>query len=403
MTQRKISYPLIIAIAFLMIYLALFAFAQSRGIYNINLHTNNDRFFSMDDSYYINHFYSTEPDDTGRVVKHPLLVAFAHYFTLLERSVLGEISTEHHYMLVVLFQILVQTIAVVYLFRMLTEHYKLTCLNAALLTLIYGLSCASLLFMLIAESYIFSGALLILTQWFILQKKPAAVVIAGILLGGMTITNIFIWGILVLFYDDKFYKRAIMAAAGGLGLLGAIWLLPVRDAFYTQCLKVFQSSPANYSDNFLVLEALKRGFYALFGSTYFFIDTVDESPFGKYQGQAVSFIPSAPFFINVIAGIWLLLMVYSLIGNRKNALIRGPLMVLLFNIALHVVKQYGLKEGSLYSLHHSFAQILIIACILSGLNGKGTSKAVSRTVSVFLIFFMVIMSAVNLKGIFNLF
>ena len=398
MIKRKINVPLIVVAVFLFIYGFYFAILQSQGLYDINEYTQNDRFFSMDDSYYINHFYSTEIDNTGRIVKHPLLVAFGHYFTRLERSILGNISIEHHYMLVVALQIMVQVIALAYLYKTLTVHYKLKDYHAVLLTAIYGLSCASLIFTLIAESYIFSGALLILSHWFILQKKPVAAVIAGLLLGGVTITNIFIWVLLVLFYDAKLYKRALMAAAGGLGLLGAIFILPIRSVFFAQCLAVFQSSPANYSDQFTLLEALKRGFYALFGSTYFYIDTVNASPFGKFQGTAVSFIPSASVLITILALIWLILLVYSIIINRKNPLIRAPLMVLLFNLALHVIKQYGLKEASLYSLHHSFAQILIIACLFS----LSSKPRLTKTVSLFLVFYLLMMIIFNGQGILEM-
>ena len=267
-------------------------------------------------------------------------------------------------MLIILFQIMVQVLALACLYKTLTVHYKLKEWHAILLTAIYGLSCASLLFTLIAESYVFSGALLIFTQWFILQKKPVPVVIMGILLGGVTITNIFIWGLMVLFYEDKFYKRAVLGAVGVFGLLLAIYLLPVREVFYSQVFHVFQSSPANYRDKFSLLSCARYGFYAIFGSTWFFIDTVNTSPFGQFPGSAVSFIPSAPWYLTILIGVWALVLLVGVIFLRKDRLLMSPFVVILFNVGLHVVIQYGLKEGSLYSLHHAFAQILLMACWL---------------------------------------
>ncbi len=399
---RRNTLPIIIILLFLVVYGTFFSVLQNQGLYRINEATHNDRFFSMDDAYYIQHFYSTELDDTGRIVKHPLLVAFGHYFTLAERVLLGGKTLEHHYMLVILFQILVQVLALAYLYKTLTVHYKLKEWHAVLLTVIYGLSCASLLFTLIAESYIFSGALLILTQWFILKKKPVPVVIMGILLGGVTITNIFIWGLLVLFYEDKFYKRVIIGASGVLGLLLAIYLLPVRDVFYSQVLNVFQSSPANYRDKFPLIECARYGLYALFGSTWFFIDTVNASPFGQFPGSAVSFIPSAPWYLTLLIVAWVVLLVAAGIFSRKNRLLLSPLMVILFNLGLHVVIQYGLKEGSLYSLHHAFAQILLVACLLRPKEGGKPPRYIDKVLVVGLILFLVIMAGVNVQGMLAL-
>lgn len=361
---RRNTLPIVIILVFLLIYGTLFAVLQGQGLYRITPETHNDRFFSMDDSYYVQHFYSTKVDDTGRVVKHPLLVAFAHYFTVAERAILGEKTLEHHYMLIILLQILVQVLGVACLYKILTMHYRLREWHAVLLTAIYGLSCASLLFTLIAESYVFSGALLIFTQWFILERKPVPVVIMGILLGGVTITNIFIWGLMVLLYEDKFLNRVIIGISGVFGLLLAIFLLPVRDVFYSQVFHVFYSSPANYRDSFPILTCARYGFYALFGSTWFFIDTVNTSPFGQFPGSAVSFIPSAPWYLTLIIGLWAMALLLGVILLKKDRLLLSPFLVLLFNGGLHVVIQYGLKEASLYSLHHAFAQILLMACWL---------------------------------------
>lgn len=398
---RRNALPIVIILVFLVIYGTFFGVLQDRGLYRITPDTHNDRFFSMDDSYYVQNFYAFKPDDTGRVVKHPLLVAFAHYFTLAERAILGEKTLEHHYMLIILFQIMVQVLALACLYKTLTVHYKLKEWHAVLLTSIYGLSCASLLFTLIAESYVFSGALLIFTQWFILQKKPLPVVLLGILLGGITITNIFIWGLMVLFYEVKLYKRVIIGASGVLGLLLAIYLLPVRHVFYSQVLHVFQSSPANYRDKFPLLTCAKYSFYALFGSTWFFIDTTDASPFGQFAGSAVSFIPSAPWYLTFLIVLWTLLLIAAAVFLKKNRQLVIPLMVILFNLGLHGVIQYGLKEGFLYSLHHAFAQILLLACLLRPDEVKWL-KPVQRLLIAGLILFAVVMAGVNIQGMLAL-
>jgi len=393
--SEKISIIFTIVLILTVYICGLYVF-QSDGTYNITSNTNNDRFFSMDDSYYVNHFYSLILDNTGRIVKHPLLSAFAHYATQLQHITLGEISISSHYLLIVLGQIIICLIGLVFLFRILKEHYHLPTNITNLLVTLYAFSSATMIYTFIAESYIFSGTILIISYWCVLNDKSKSLIVLGILAGGVTITNFTIWAIIIMFLNRTFLNKIKLILISGLGLLGVICLLPIRQVFYSEFFKVFIGSPQNYSNHFSLFKALKMGFYSIFGSTYFYIDTVKQSPFGQYKGNAISFIPSSNLLISIIMCVWILGIIIACIRGiqSKDKLLIAPMLVLIFNIALHVGVQYGLNEAFLYSLHHSFAQILIVAYLMKYTSAPALKKVVYSLTGLYL----VIMVGVNVFG-----
>ena len=109
---------------------------------------------------------------------------------------------------------------------------------------------------------------------------------------------------------------------------------------------------------------LRYAFFIFFGSTFFFVDTQNATPFGDYPGDALSFLPSAPPLIVAAMAFWCAVLIAAVIKGRRDPLLLAPLGVLIFNLLLHGALQYGLKEGFLYSLHHLSAQLLIAALLL---------------------------------------
>lgn len=392
---EKISTGITIAIILGVYILSLIVFINS-GAYQINPGTNNDRFFSMDDSYYVNHIYSIELDNTDRIVKHPLLIAFAHYATSIEHVFFGDLSVPSHYLIIVLGQLLVSFLGLLFLFKLLMENLKLPIIKVNLLVIIYALSSAVLLYTFIAESYILSGTILIASLWCALNNKPKSLIILGILAGGITITNFAIWVIIAFFINKSFINRIKLMLISGAGLAGVILLLPIRGVFFPHFFKVFIGSPENFSDHYALLSAAKRGFYSIFGSAYFYLDTVNQSPFGQLQGKAISFVPSANILIIAAMCIWIAgIAAASVKGIKlKDKLLLAPLAILIFNILLHVGIQYGLKEAFLYSLHHSFAQILIIGYLIKNTTSPMGKKVVFGLTCVYLL----IMIGVNISG-----
>ena len=364
-SQRPQLSPKWIGFAFLCaLYILLFVLLCQTPLYSIE-GAHNDRLFSADDIYYTNYFFSTTMDESPRIVKHPLLIVFGWLFTCLESTILGPISLRHHYELIVLLQLCVSLVSVLYLYKILDEFYHLRPRHTVLLCAIYALSFSTLFYTFIAESYINSSCILLMSYYYARRKNSAAVVLLGVLAAGVTITNAFLWAIIVFATSTQsLKKRLALLVLGGVCFCLAVALSPAGRIFFQDTLAVCFGSAENYSDHFPLLTMLRYAFFIFFGSTFFFVDTQNATPFGDYPGDALSFLPSAPPLIVAAMAFWCAVLIAAVIKGRRDPLLLAPLGVLIFNLLLHGALQYGLKEGFLYSLHHLSAQLLIAALLL---------------------------------------
>ncbi len=358
------------------IYAVIFLLLWDTPFYDVG-NAHNDRLFSADDVYYSTGFFSTQMDTSPRIIKHPLLVVFGWLFTSLERLVFGVISYRSHYALIVAMQMCASVLSTIYLERILRVQYGLGQRQSLLICSIYALAFSTLFYTFVAESYILSALLIIMTFYYSRRQNMPVTVILGVLTAGVTITNAIIWAIVVVFSGGNWKRRFLTLAIGGAAFCLVTLITPIGRDFFAQVISGGINSGKNYSDHFGLIETVKRVFFIFFGSTAFYIDTAMESPFGDFKGDALSFLPSANIFIVVLSALWLALLIFTVVRCRREKMIYAPLAVLIFNLIFHGVMQYGLKEGFLYSLHHLPAQVLIVSMSMTG---DGAAKR-ERTVS----------------------
>ena len=325
---------------------------------------HNDRFFSADDLYYVTKIYGLPMDTSPQIIKHPLLAGFGALFTFAERALLGEVSQVLHYELIVMAQLLAALASVFYLYRIFKERYKLPLAGSLILCSIYGFAVSTLFYTFIAESYIWSSLILIMTYYYAGKEKTGATIVLGALAAGVTITNAVLWAIIVGASGRNRKKVLLTWVGGGLLFCAVVAVLPIGRLFFTNILTGGMNSAQNYSDHYSIPEMLKRTFFSFFGSTVFYIDTAHASPFGDFPGDALSFLPSANPAIVLLGLVWMGLLICAVILFRRDRRLWPPLAVLGCNLALHGLVQYGLKESFLYSLHHLSAQILIAGLLL---------------------------------------
>ena len=326
---------------------------------------HNDRLFSADDVYCATEFYSAQMDDSARIIKHPLFIVFGSLFTQAEGLVFGTISVKSHYKVIVAFQIVVSLLSSVYLERILRRQYGLEQRRALLLCAVYALAFSTLFYTFVAETYILSALVLLMSFYYAREGNGPVTVLLGVCAAGVTITNAALWAVIVWLADPGSRRRRVaLLALGGAAFCAVTALLPVGNFFFSKIISGGLSSAESFRDQFSPLETLVRTFFIFFGSTAFYLDTVQATPFGDYPGDALSFLPSASWPIVVLALLWVGLLVWAGIRGWKSPLLWAPLGVLGCNLLLHGAVQYGLKEGFLYSLHHLPAQILLMALAL---------------------------------------
>lgn len=395
MKFAKENLPIIIFVVLCLVFYTslLFLFDHTANVYDLDQHTNNDRFFSLDDVYYAKEIYSLTLENTARIVKHPLFMVFGNIFMRCEKFFFRETDLRTHYILIIFLQILVQLTAVFYLYGILNEFYKLEKKYIFLILCIYSFSTSAILFTLIAESYIFSGTFLIMSYYYLLKKNLPASVILGVVVAGITITNLAIWLIMAVLLLDGIKRKVLTAAFTLVLFVLLVTFLPVGKTFFENFFHVFQNSPKNFSDAFDRYEACIRIIYAIFGTTVFYVNTVNLSPFGEYPGKAISFIPSSNIFTLFFIAVWIGMVLFPVFRAHSRRLLLAPLAILTYNILLHGVKQYGLKEAFLYSLHHFFAQLLIVSSIF-----LVNDRKIKQIAFIAMLAFFIGEIVVNLKG-----
>lgn len=362
--QRAFIRRLIFFLGVAMLYVGIFSFLCRTPFYQVE-GQHNDRLFSADDVYCVTEFYSAEMDDSARIIKHPLFIVGASLFTRVEEAVFGTISVKSHYQVVVAFQMVLSLLSAIYLERILRRQYDLKERQSLLLCGIYALSFSTLFFTFVAETYIFSALLLIMTFYYAGEKNDLAAVLLGICTAGVTITNAALWAVIVwLAHRGSYRRRLALLFLGGAGFCLVTALTPVGEFFFSRIIFGGLYSAQSFRDHYGLLECLVRIFFVFFGSTSFYLRTEMQSPFGDYPGDALSFLPSAVWPIVMLGVIWMGLLVLGGIRGKKSPLMWAPLGVLACNLLLHGAVQYGLKEGFLYSLHHLPAQIMLAAIAL---------------------------------------
>lgn len=362
--QRQAARRLGFFAALAVLYGILFLLICRTGFYDI-AGAHNDRVFSADDVYFVTSFFSQTMDTSARIIKHPLLILFGCAFTRLEHLLLGTISMEHHYMLIVMMQICVGWLCGVVLDRILEEQYRLDTGRALLMCAIFGLSFSTLFYIYVGESYIYSALILLLTFYFARRGNLPVTAVLGILAAGITITNGALWAAIVVCSGGTLRRKLTTLVLGGGGFCAVVALTPMRAFFFTKLIPGALGSANSFSDHFSPLGVVRRVFFAFFGSTGFYLDTMDQSAFGDFVGDALAFLPSAPLPITAAGLAWAALLAWAVLRHLRSPLLWAPLAVLGCNLFLHGVLQYGLKEAFLYSLHHLPAQVCIVSLSLT--------------------------------------
>ena len=243
------------------------------------------------------------------------------------------------------------------------NFYHLRPRHTVLLCAIYALSFSTLFYTFIAESYINSSCILLMSYYYARRKNSAAVVLLGVLAAGVTITNAFLWAIIVFATSTQsLKKRLALLILGGVCFCLA-WRCLRQAASFSGTLAVCFGSAENYSDHFPLLTMLRYAFFIFFGSTFFFVDTQNATPLRLSRRRAFvsAFRPTAD-------------------RGRHGALVRrADCRRHQKGAAIHFCWLPGRahfqpstarcaavrpERRFLYSLHHLSAQLLIAALLL---------------------------------------
>ena len=366
-----------LSLIFLTVFFSTTIILKNNRVYDLSP-ILEDRFYSLDDLHYATRIYNPDKDNmTGPMnlfssVKHPLLSFNAHIFSSAEKMINKDIPFIRHHLNIIFIQLITSLIGIIFLYKTLSEIIKLSKFQSFLLTLIYLFSNTILITTVITDSFIFGATSLIVAYYLLSKQKYILSGILGSLIFGITITNVVIWGIMVLALGGFrlkpllkiFYSFSITTLLVVLimYLYNSAYLYMIMSNFF----KVIKINAELFKMDYNLLITIRNGFYYLFGAAFFYINTTNTTPLGLNKNMTISFLPSANVWISFLGISMLLLIVIFLIKNIKNKdkNIIACFFIIIFNIILHCAFKFGLNEAFIYTSHILFVYIILLAIIL---------------------------------------
>jgi len=339
-------------------------------------HYVNDRFYSYDDIYYAKQIFNI--DDTHKQktlyssVKHPLLTVAANKISKVEKVINEDVTFNEHFFLIVCLQIITSIVGIVFLFKILKNIFNLKEHIAVMLSILYLLTNCIIISTLLVESFIYSATLLIMSYYFLSKKNYIISGILGVLIFGITVTNVIIFGIMAIFLIGKDYRGLFKVLVSFLitTIIICLLLWCFEKDYFVILIQNFFNIVQKNADSFIIektlITSLKEIFYFILTSGIFYIDITNNNQIGTALNNAISFIPSANLFITLFMCTAVIGVIIGLIkvlkkGYNKNIL--ACVSIVLFNIILHGIIGFGSGESFLYTPHYIFALVLMLAIL----------------------------------------
>ena len=395
--KSKVKDYLYLLIYILIIFIILLTIANTimtyTNFYNENLTFRWKNVLSYDDMLYARDVYTTNPkyENTVHLSIHPLFDVLAQTVANVENIIFSDTSQNAHYYHIVLFQILVNLLGVVYLYKIFREQLKLENIWCYLLMTIYEIATVTLLGTFVVESFLISGTLLIISYYYLSKQKLIASSVLGILVTGMCITNSIAFGIMAIFLlknKGDILKVGISCILGGIIVF---LLIPYKNYIIDNLFSSVNTYTELYTPSHDLLTYIKMIFYYILSSPLFFINILHTAPSGL---DYIKFDLSADIPIIIMTILFFIFILYNVIRNIKDRNLLAAFGLFIYNMIIHVIVRFGLYEGTIYGLHFLFAEIIMFA-----FGFKIENKYIKRTFIAFAILFLIIQLRYNMEGL----
>lgn len=391
---KDYAYLLIyILITFIILFTIANTVRADTNFYSENLTFRWKNVLSYDDMLYARDVYTINPkyENTVHLSIHPLFDVLAQTVANIENIIFSDTSQNAHYYHIVLFQILVNLLGVVYLYKIFREQLKLQNIWCYLLMTIYEIATVTLLGTFVVESFLISGTLLIISYYYLSKQKLIASSVLGILVTGMCITNCIAFGIMAIFLLKN--KRDILKVGISCILGGIIifLLIPYKNYIIDNLFSSVNTYTELYTPSHDLLTYIKMIFYYILSSPLFFINILHTAPNGL---DYIKFDLSADIPIIIMTILFFIFMLNNVIRNIKDRNLLAAFGLFLYNMIIHVIVRFGLYEGTIYGLHFLFAEIIMFAF---GFRIK--NKYIKRAFAILAILFLIIQLRYNMDGL----
>ncbi|MFD3271641.1 DUF6080 domain-containing protein [Paenibacillus dendritiformis] len=366
---RKNKIFIILVTIFIIIYFVNFiSFAVGTNVFRIQ---RDDVLFSIDSTHFLNKMYNPNAEEhIGSIVRHPLVTHFGksinNFSSIMANYFNFDITQLKNYSIFAVIQIILGALSVGIIYLYLINVIHINKITSILVSVLYGLSTSNFIFTMSIDTFIISGFLLLLgayTIHFNDRRKSFLIQAAlGVCTIGTTVTNGLTWFVnmcVIKFKDNRFILKVCLYSTAIFLFLFLLQKSSVEIA--TNYFKLSSEIANRFSTNFTVFDIMKKSFYFIFVAPLFFIDVEFRTPFQtKISEQGITFVDSSSILLTIIGFIWIVALVASVVVSLKNRKVWPLIFSLLFFLAIHSIKQFGLREAFLYSQHVLYAQVLIL-------------------------------------------
>lgn len=264
------------------------------------------------------------------------------------------------------------SLCIVQIFKYLKNIIRLPLMIALFLVLFFGIFSTSIILSFTPENFTYTLLLLCIYNYYAAvklrkqEKIPgSALTLAGIAIGGLTITNLAKVFIPVLFEKDLFRSwKKFGNAVFRVGLTTAcfVFLYLLRIDFKYE--NIFSKTNQQY-EKFSNVESIPDWDMMLsyfFGGSILFPSfmTTDKHNMKGFNFKGLLMEPYSSVFCYTFIIVLLALILWSYLKNFKNKLVQIITISFMFDIVIHCIMRFGLHTSYIYAGHFIFVYPLLL-------------------------------------------
>jgi len=308
----------------------------------------------------------------GSFERHPLAYYFFNWvreFSLFVSG--GKMDATFRLTLAWLSNIAV-SLCIVQIFKYLKNIIRLPLMIALFLVLFFGIFSTSIILSFTPENFTYTLLLLCIYNYYAAvklrkqEKIPgSALTLAGITIGGLTITNLAKVFIPILFEKDLFrswkkFGNAVFRV--GLTTTCFVFLYLLRIDFKYE--NIFSKTNQQY-EKFSNVESIPDWDMMLsyfFGGSILFPSfmTTDKHNMKGFNFKGLLMEPYSSVFCYTFIIVLLALILWSYLKNFKNKLVQIIAISFMFDIVIHCIMRFGLHTSYIYAGHFIFVYPLLL-------------------------------------------
>ncbi len=336
----------------------------------------------------------------GGFERHPLSNYFFDQIRHFALWVSGNRFNADFRLVLAWFSVITVSLSVVLIYKYLRNIIRLPLLISSLLICFFGLFSTTVLLSFTPETYTNTMFLLILFNYYAAGKIQnggttsfASVTLAGVAVGGLTITNIVKVFIPVLFEKNTFRNiRSFSVAASKVALSASVFvfLFLLRLNFDVQ--KIFAKTEQQYEkfSNPKVTPIWDMIVSWFFGGNMLFPGFIMRDYHNRkgFEYKAIFMDTYTGFFSYAFVGAVFLLLIWSVSRNFRNKMVQILVVSFLVDIIIHCVLKFGLHTSYIYGGHFIFVVPLIVGWLFHSFRHSAKVLTVLFIMMVWLTFYL---------------